>query len=462
MRNEFEILKLPEAVLAGIRNAGFIRMTPIQRLALPRLLAGEDICAQAQTGTGKTATFLITIFTRLIEQGPPAHRSLPAALVIAPTRELALQIGQEARVLGAHTGFKAATIYGGEGYARQAELLKKGVDIVIGTPGRLLDFVRKRLLDLSGIQLLVIDEADRLLDMGFWDELSAILSHLPHPRHRQSMLFSATLDHRTKKIASAYMRKPKDVAVRPEHITAEGIDQVVYHVEKKMKFRLLLGILSKEHIEKGLIFANQKVTVAWLTQKLKDHGFDAAMLTGDLPQTQRNRILERFRKGNTHLLVSSDVASRGLHIEDVTHIINYDLPEDPEDYVHRIGRTARAGRQGKAYSLACDEYCYSLPDIEKLLGAPLPYRVPFAEDYAEDRIPEFTIEAMLRRQRTAEAQRQRPRPPSSPKHRGGRAPRQTQPSLTHQGARRSKAGTSAHTSGRRRRRRRSTAQAPLP
>jgi ATP-dependent RNA helicase RhlB len=427
MKTEFEILKLPEPVLAGIDAAGFTRMTPVQRLALPRLLAGEDVCAQAQTGTGKTATFLIAIFSTLLGQRDSAGGlGRPSALVIAPTRELALQIGREADLLGARTGLKTATIYGGEGYARQEQALRAGVDIVIGTPGRLLDFVRKRVLDLSKVRFLVIDEADRLLDMGFWDELSDILRRLPRPRERQSMLFSATLDHRTKKIASSHMNRPRDIAVRPEQITAEGIDQMVYHVDRTMKFRLLLGILSRERVEKGLIFANQKITVAWLARKLKDHGYDAAMLTGDLPQAARNRILERFKQGRTRFLVASDVASRGLHIEDVTHIINYDLPEDPEDYVHRIGRTARAGKRGKAYSLACDEYCYSLPEIEKLLGEPLPSRVPYDEDYAEDRTPEFTLERMLSRERTAgHAGRRSPSSATGP--RAGRHHRTTAP-----------------------------------
>jgi ATP-dependent RNA helicase RhlB len=213
------------------------------------------------------------------------------------------------------------------------------------------------------------------------------------------MLFSATLDYRTKRIASSYMNHPKDVAVQPEQVTAEGIDQMVYHVDRTMKFKFLLGILSREEVTKGLIFANQKVTVSWLAKKLSHHGYDVALLTGDLPQAARNRILDRFKRGKTRLLVASDVASRGLHIDDVTHIINYDLPQDPEDYVHRIGRTARAGKKGKAYTLACDEYCYSLPEIEKLVGEPLPYAVPYDEDYGEDRTPEFTIQKMIRQER---------------------------------------------------------------
>jgi ATP-dependent RNA helicase RhlB len=396
--DEFEALHLPAPVLAGVRDAGFRRMTPIQSRALPLLLAGSDLCGQAQTGTGKTATFLITLFTKLLDE-VGTRRKQPLGLILAPTRELALQIFAEGRQLGAHTGLRQVAIYGGEGFRQQEDTLVAGVDIVVGTPGRLLDFARRKILDLSKIRFLVIDESDRLLDMGFWDELYDILRRLPPPQKRQSMLFSATLDHRTRKIASSHMNQPKNVSVKPEQVTAEGIEQMIYYVSREQKFPLLLGIFSKEEVRKGLIFANQKVTVTWLVKKLKQHGYQAGELTGDLPQNARNKILERFKQNEVQLLVASDVASRGLHIDDVTHIINFDVPQDPEDYVHRIGRTARAGKRGKAYTLACDEYCYSLPEVETLLGEPLPYQVPYEEDYGEDKTPEFTIRAMLRLER---------------------------------------------------------------
>lgn len=397
-QDEFEILNLPGPLLSGIREAGFRTMTPIQSKALPALLAGHDLCGQAQTGTGKTATFLITLFSKFMNEVNTKRRH-PLALILAPTRELAQQIYQEGRVIGAHTGLRSVAIYGGEGYRQQENKLRSGVDIVVGTPGRLLDFARQRILDLSHVRFLVIDESDRLLDMGFWDDLCDILQRLPSPRNRQSMLFSATLDHRTKKIASSYMNRPKNVTVKPEQITAEGIEQMIYYVSREMKFPLLLGILSKEEVPKGLIFANQKITVTWIVKKLHQHGYEAELLTGDLQQKARNRVLEQFKGNEIKLLVASDVASRGLHIDDVTHIINYDVPEDPEDYVHRIGRTARAGKKGKAYTLACDEYCRSLPEVENLLGQPLPYEVPYDEDYGEDKSPEFTIKEMLRRER---------------------------------------------------------------
>ncbi len=395
----FDELELPDSVREGISEAGFTEMTPIQVKALPTVLAGNDLCAQAQTGTGKTATFLVGLFTEILA-GDLRKPGAPLALVLAPTRELAIQIHREGILLGRHTGLKMTAIYGGEGFRRQENDLRSGVHIVIGTPGRLLDFARRKVLNLGKIRYLVIDEADRLLELGFWDELKDIFRRLPPAAKRQSMLFSATLDRSTKKIARSYMNRPHDVAVEPERVTAEGIDQKVYHVDRDEKFRLLLGILTKEEISKGLIFTNMKVTAGWLTKKLKEHGFDnVGLLTGDLRQSSRNRVLDRFKRGKTPLMVASDVASRGLHIDDVTHIINFDVPQDPEDYVHRIGRTARAGKRGKAYTLACDQYCISLPEIEKLLGQPLPYMVPFEDDYGEDKNPGFTVKRFMSAQR---------------------------------------------------------------
>lgn len=396
--NEFLSLDIPESIYQGILDAGFTQMMPIQKRSLPYTLEGHDLCGQAQTGTGKTAAFLITVFSQL-EKQPDRDRRRPQALILAPTRELALQTYREGLVLGAHTDLKLAAIYGGEGYTHQENKLRAGSDVIIGTPGRILDFARRRVLVLSAVKYLVIDEADRLLDMGFWEELRSILSLLPNTSNRQNLLFSATLDHRTKKMASSYLNNPKDVAVRPESVAAEGIDQKIFHVEREMKFPLLLGILSREEITKGLIFTNTKIVAGWLVNKLHQHDYHAALLTGDLRQNVRNRVLEKFKRGETPLLVASDVASRGLHIDDVTHIINFDVPQDAEDYVHRIGRTARAGKKGKAYTLACDEYCYTLPDIETLLGYMPPANVPYDEDFGQDNTPEYTIGYMVRQER---------------------------------------------------------------
>ena len=404
-QTEFESLNLPEPVIEGIRKVGFENMTPIQKASLPLALEGKDLCGQAQTGTGKTAAFLIALFSKLHDK-IDRDRVEPMALILAPTRELAIQIHREGQALGEFTGLRMLAVYGGEGYVRQERKLRAGVDIVVGTPGRLIDYTRRRVLNLNHIQFLVIDEADRLFDMGFWDELRDIFRFLPTAKNRQSMLFSATLDSRTKRIASASMNRPVDVVVNPETVTAEGIDQTVYHVGREEKFRLLLGIVQREEIPKGLIFANRKVVAEWIVKKLKQHGIDSSLLTGDLRQSTRTKVLDKFKDGQIPLLVASDVASRGLHIDDVTHIINFDVPQDPEDYVHRIGRTARAGKQGKAYTLACDEYCYSLPDIEKLLGQSLPYQVPYEEELAEDKTPEYTIGYMMREQ--SQSRRKRP------------------------------------------------------
>ena len=418
----FSSLDLPEKVMAGIRDAGFVEMTPVQSRSLPMALEGKDVCAQAQTGTGKTAAFLITVFSRILSAGVPSKRRDPLALVLAPTRELALQIYREGELLGKHTGLRLAAIYGGEGFNRQEEALKRGTDVVIGTPGRLIDFMRRNILNLGQIQFLVIDEADRMLDLGFWDELKNIFRRLPSADKRQSLLFSATLDRRTRAIAREFMNRPKDVEIRPEKLAADGIDQMIYHVDRDMKFPLLLGILRKEEVPKGLIFTNMKITASWLVHKLKEHGItDIGLLTGDLRQSARNRVLERFKLGKLPLLIASDVASRGLHIDDVTHIINYDVPQDPEDYVHRIGRTARAGKRGKAYTLACDQYVYTLPAIEELLSDKIPSQIPYDEDFGEDKTPEFTIRKMMtlereeKRRRTPKSQSARPRPGSSPR-----------------------------------------------
>lgn len=418
----FSSLDLPEKVMAGIRDAGFVEMTPVQSRSLPMALEGKDVCAQAQTGTGKTAAFLITVFSRILSAGVPSKRRDPLALVLAPTRELALQIYREGELLGKHTGLRLAAIYGGEGFNRQEEALKRGTDVVIGTPGRLIDFMRRNILNLGQIQFLVIDEADRMLDLGFWDELKNIFRRLPTADKRQSLLFSATLDRRTRAIAREFMNRPKDVEIRPEKLAADGIDQMIYHVDRDMKFPLLLGILRKEEVPKGLIFTNMKITASWLVHKLKEHGItDIGLLTGDLRQSARNRVLERFKLGKLPLLIASDVASRGLHIDDVTHIINYDVPQDPEDYVHRIGRTARAGKRGKAYTLACDQYVYTLPAIEELLSDKIPSQIPYDEDFGEDKTPEFTIRKMMtlereeKRRRTPKSQSARPRPGSSPR-----------------------------------------------
>ena len=367
----FAEFNLSDAVNKGIADAGFVRCTPVQELSLPITLEGKDIAAQAQTGTGKTAAFLITLFERLrkIDKRKPG---IPSALVIAPTRELALQIYQDGQILGKHTGLKMVAVFGGIDYQKQATQLREGVDIVIATPGRLIDYMKQKAFLPGRIKILVVDEADRMFDMGFIKDLRYILRRLPSYDQRQSMLFSATLSSRVLELTYEYMNLPKEIYVTPEEVTVDSVEQSLFHVAKHEKLPLLLGILDKESWERVLIFANTKATVEWLTEKLKGNGFPVKGLTGNLNQRQRLKIINHFKSGDLKLLIATDVASRGLHVEDVSHVLNYDLPQDREDYVHRIGRTARAGMPGKAISLACDRYVYSLEAIEEYIGKKIP------------------------------------------------------------------------------------------
>ncbi|RLB75984.1 MAG: RNA helicase [Deltaproteobacteria bacterium] len=373
----FKEFDLPDKVLAGLSDAGFTHCTPIQARVLPLSLTGRDVAGQAQTGTGKTAAFLVTIFTRLMSLPKPGNR-LPYTMVIAPTRELAHQIYEEAMVLGDHTDFKMVEVVGGVDYTRQAELLREGADLVICTPGRIIDYFKQGIFKTSGIRMVVIDEADRLLDLGFAKDMRYILRNLPHYLKRQSMLFSATLSYRVMDLTYEYMNLPEFIAVAPEEITVDGIEQTLHHVGKDKKFSLLLGILMRETPHRCMIFVNTKAGVEWLTKKLKRNQWPAEGITGDLPQRRRFRIMEGFKKGRLKILVATDVASRGIHVEDVSHVINYDLPQDAENYIHRIGRTARAGKSGRAISLACEDYIYHLEPLEEMLKCKIP--VVWAKD----------------------------------------------------------------------------------
>jgi ATP-dependent RNA helicase RhlB len=375
----FTEFNLSDEILKGIENAGFVRCTPIQELALPITLAGEDIAAQAQTGTGKTAAFLITLFQHLLKTDK-RKAGMPSALILAPTRELALQIYQDGQVLGKYTGLKMVAVFGGIDYQKQASQLREGVDIVIATPGRLIDYMKQKAFIPERIKILVVDEADRMFDMGFIRDLRYILRRLPSYDQRQSMLFSATLSSRVLELTYEYMNLPKEIYVTPDEITVETVEQSVFHVAKHEKLRLLLGVLAKEPWERVLIFANTKVTVEWLSAKLKGNGYPVKGLSGNLNQRQRLKIINHFKSGDLKILVATDVASRGLHVEEISHVINYDLPQDREDYIHRIGRTARAGMSGKAISLACEEYVYSLEAIEEYIGEKIPVVWP-GEDW---------------------------------------------------------------------------------
>jgi len=377
---DFLALDLPEPVMQGIQAAGFTTCTPIQEEVLPITLRGRDVAGQAQTGTGKTAAFLVSIFTRLLREPDrrPPGTAAPRALVIAPTRELAVQLHGDALLLGEFTGFDTQVVFGGVDYLKQRQTLRAGVDILIGTPGRLIDYLKQGVYTLQAIEIFVIDEADRMFDMGFIKDVRYLVRRMPAPEKRQSCLFSATLSHQVLELAYESMNQPAMVAVAPEQVTAEGVEEILYHVARDEKFSLLLGVFQQEKGKRILIFTNMKHQAERLERNLVRHGYHARAITGNVDQRKRLTIMQAFKEGGLHILVATDVASRGLHIEGVTHVINYDLPQDPGDYVHRVGRTARAGASGKAVSFADEEFVLSLEGIEALIGHKIP--VAWAED----------------------------------------------------------------------------------
>jgi ATP-dependent RNA helicase RhlB len=376
---EFSTLDLPEAVMQGIRDAGFVTATPIQEAALPLALRGKDVAGQSQTGTGKTAAFLISAFTRLIRESEPrsGHGSEPRVLIIAPTRELVVQIESDARLLGQHTPFRIQAVYGGIDYNKQRESLAAGCDVLVGTPGRLIDYLKQRIWSPRRVEVLVIDEADRMFDMGFIADLRFILRRLPPPERRQSFLFSATLSFRVLELTWEFMNNPAQITIMPQQKTAERVEQTLYHVGREEKFPLLLGLMRREG-DRFLIFSNTREEARRLEDRLIRNGWDARALTGDVDQKRRLKIMNDFKEGVLPVLVATDVASRGLHIEAVSHVINWDLPQDPEDYVHRIGRTARAGAAGRAVGLVDEASALNLEGIEKFIGQKIP--VEWAED----------------------------------------------------------------------------------
>jgi ATP-dependent RNA helicase RhlB len=373
----FKELNLPEQVMQGISDAGFSDCTPIQEKTLPLSLAGKDVAGQAQTGTGKTAAFLLTLFTRLLET-VKTKSGHPRALVLAPTRELVVQIEQDAQILGRHCGLTIQAIYGGVDYMKQRDALREGADVVIGTPGRLIDYLKQKVYSLKEIEMLVIDEADRMFDMGFIADLRFILRRLPPFDRRQNLMFSATLNQRVMELAYEFMNVPEKVSVTPERMTAENVEQVLFHCSRKEKFPLLLGLLRREGMARTMIFINTKREGEYLHDRLNANDFPCRLISGDVEQKKRLRILQDFKEGKLPILIATDVASRGLHIEGVSHVINYDLPQDCEDYVHRIGRTARAGAEGKAISLADEDGVLYLEAIEEYIKHKIP--IEWAED----------------------------------------------------------------------------------
>ncbi len=370
-KTKFEDLDIPQVILKGLDDSGLVYCTPIQAAVIPLALSGKDVGGQAKTGTGKTAAFLIPLFSRLLSI-KDREPGIPAALIVAPTRELALQVHQDAMAIGRHAGLKMTQVVGGIDYARQADILREGADIVIGTPGRMIDYIKKGVLKTSGIKVLVIDEADRLFDLGFTKDMLFILRKLPHYEKRMSMLFSATLSYRVLALTYDYMNLPEFISTTPEEVTVEEIEQSLFHVGSEEKLPLLLGLLEKKEWNRILIFVNTRAGVNWLAARLNANGHAAEGITGELPQRTRIKIMKDFKEGQTKILVATDVASRGIHVEDISHVVNFDLPQDSESYIHRIGRTARAGKKGFAISFASEDDVFFLEPIETRLGHKIP------------------------------------------------------------------------------------------
>ena len=402
----FSELNLHQQVLEGTKAAHFESCMPVQEKVLPVTIEGSDVMVQSKTGSGKTAVYVITFLEKYLRNKEKGIRS--SCLIIAPTRELAQQICDDAMILCSKVeGFHIGVFYGGVGYEHQRKLLQMGCDMYIGTPGRLLEFMEHRELDAKRLDTFVIDEADRLFDMGFFPDVKKMFRMLPDRTQRQTLLFSATLEMRVRDLAWEFMNDPEEIDLEPDHITVESITQELYHVAKSEKFQLLLQLLAQDKPEFALMFTNSKHMAEELCARLRHNGYNADYLTGDLPQNQRQRALDKLKEGKTSILVATDVAARGLQIDDLPLVVNYDIPEDYENYVHRIGRTARAGKSGKAITLADEEFVYGLEAIEKYIKMKIPVIWP-------DNLPEVEDQSIgkswrvrpERPQRTQKAQTQ--------------------------------------------------------
>ncbi|MCX7095594.1 MAG: DEAD/DEAH box helicase [Methylobacter sp.] len=409
----FSNLELSDSILRSLKDAGFDHCTPIQRKALPLSLRGKDVAGQAQTGTGKTAAFLLATFQYLInDDDTPADDSLgvegpapksptkykkgnnPRAIILAPTRELAIQIHKDALQLGKHLNLNLALIYGGTDYQKQLDSIKSNIDIIIGTPGRIIDFYRQNIFTLDNVKVTVMDEADRMFDLGFIKDIRYLLRRMPPPDRRLNMLFSATLSYKVTELAYEHMNNPVLIRIESEEVTSKAIRQSAFCPSNEQKIPLLVGILNQHRPQRSIIFVNTKRCAEHLDDTLNANGYKTAALSGDVPQDKRQRLLSDFQENKITLLIATDVAARGLHIADVSHVFNYDLPQDVEDYVHRIGRTARFGASGVAISFICEHYAYSMPDIEEYIEQKIPVLPITADLLAEivkpERRPEKT------------------------------------------------------------------------
>ncbi|MGE4488546.1 MAG: DEAD/DEAH box helicase [Kiritimatiellales bacterium] len=410
-KTRFQDLDLPVDILHAIADLNFRYCTPIQAEILPLTLQGKDMAGKAQTGTGKTAAFLLGIFTHFIKNPKGAPKpGMPRALILAPTRELAMQIRDDAEKLSKHTPFRTVAIYGGIDYDKQRRMLEQPVDIIVATPGRLIDFSNQNAINLRGVEVLVIDEADRMLDMGFIPDVRRIIYKTPPKEKRQTLLFSATLDDEVMRLASAWMVDPGKIEIEPDHTAADTVDQRVYIVTDDQKFALLYNILTKRLGQNSaLIFTNRRDQAERLAGELYRFGIDCSMLTGAVAQNRRQRILSDFKEGRTKLVVATDVAGRGIHVDDLTLVVNFNIPKQPDDYIHRIGRTGRAGKKGVSVTFACEMESFELPAIEELLGERLSCTMP-EPDMLE-------LPAPVRK-----APPRKPQPPARGGHSGGRRP----------------------------------------
>jgi len=381
----FDSLALHDTVQAGIRDARYEFCTPIQASTRPIALKQHDVAGQAQTGTGKTAAFLIATYERLLATEPVVEgQRQPRAFMLAPTRELAVQIAKDAESLGKHTGFKVGLAFGGTGYEQQRRTIQDGIDILIGTPGRIIDYFKQGVFKLDQVEVAVLDEADRMFDLGFIKDIRYLLRRLPPPDKRLNMLFSATLSQRVMELAYEHMNEPELIQIEPDKITADRVRQAIFFPSNEDKMPLLIGLIREMGAGRIMVFVNMKREAERVESYLGANGIHAKAISGDVPQNKRLKMLMQFQAGELPVLIGTDVASRGLHIPDVQCVMNYDLPQDAEDYVHRIGRTARAGASGNAISFGCETYAISLPDIEAYIG----HKIPVA-NYDASILPEL-------------------------------------------------------------------------
>jgi ATP-dependent RNA helicase RhlB len=390
----FAALNLPDELQRAIDDLGFERTTPIQSIALPEALRGRDVLGQAQTGTGKTATFLITAFKELLET-ERRHPTAPRAVVIAPTRELAFQITEDAELIGRYTDFNTVAVFGGMDWERQARQLEDPVDLLVATPGRLMDYMKRGVVDLRHVQVVVVDEADRMFDMGFIQDIKYIMAKCGSDR--QTLMFSATFPFEVTRLAQRFQREPFEVRIQPEQVAATTIEQILFHVPEFEKLQFLLWLLEEYGPKRCLVFVNTKRTGDWLNFKLWHNGWESGYISGDLAQRKRMALVEDFRDGKVEVMVATDVAARGLHIDDVDLVVNYEIPNDANDYVHRIGRTGRAGNVGRAITIADERLVLNLPEIERLLGHQLDARVPEDEMFLRDDAPSYRNTVLAQR-----------------------------------------------------------------